>query len=130
MSDQGLDLVLHNQTQSKLFISARTYQQDKQNYLEIMFIGEELGKRYALESDVQELPMIEEPVYVRDREGRYATYTDQRVPVSKALPGYTVHVARVTLDADGQEISREQVSENTYEAAPPMIYVGMQEREE
>lgn len=130
VSDQGLDLVLHNQTQSKLFISARTYQQDKQSYLEIMFIGEELGKRYALESDVQELPMIEEPVYVRDREGKYATYTDQRVPVSKALPGYTVHVARVTLDADGQEISREQVSENTYEAAPPMIYVGMQEREE
>ncbi len=130
VSDQGLDLVLRNQTQNKLFISARTYQQDKQSYLEIMFIGEELGKRYALESDVQELPMIEEPVYVRDREGKYATYTDERVPVSDALPGYTANVVRITLDGSGSEISREHISENTYEAAPPMIYVGMQEREE
>ena len=130
VSDQGLDLTLHNQTQSKLFISTRVYHQDKKSYLEIMFIGEDLGRRYALESDVQELPMIEEPVYVRDREGKYATYSDERVPVSKALPGYTAQVTRVTLDADGQEISREAISENTYEPAAPMIYVGMQEREE
>ena len=128
VSDQGLDLALFNQTQSKLFISARVYEQDTQHVLEIMLIGEELDKRYALESDVQELELIEEPVYVRDREGKYATYTDERVPVSKALQGYTAHVARVTLDADGQETGREPVSENVYESAAPMIYVGMQER--
>ena len=129
VSDQGLDLELHNQTESKLFISTRVYQQEKQSYLEIMLIGEELGRRYALESGVQELEMIEEPVYVRDREGKYAKYTDERVPVSDALPGYTASVSRLTLDADGQEISREIISENVYEAAAPMIYVGVTERE-
>ena len=130
MSDQGLDLVLHNQTASNLFISTRVYQQEKNSCLEIMLIGEELGRRYALESSVSELPMIEEPVYVRDREGKYAKYTDERVPVSDALPGYEAAVVRVTLDQDGQEINRETISENTYEPAAPMIYVGMQEREE
>ena len=95
-----------------------------------MLIGEELGRRYALESQVSEMDLIEEPVYVRDREGKYATYTDERVPVSDALPGYTASVTRVTLDSEGQEISREEISEDVYEPAPPMIYVGMQEREE
>lgn len=130
VSDQGLDLVLYNQTGSTLFVSTRVYRQDDQQYLEIMLIGEELDKHYALESSIQELAMIEEPVYVRDREGKYAKYTDQRVPVSDALPGYTADVVRMMLDADGQEISRETISENTYEPAAPVIYVGMQEREE
>ena len=52
------------------------------------------------------------------------------MPVSDALPGYTASVTRVTLDSEGQEISREEISEDVYEPAPPMIYVGMQEREE
>lgn len=128
VSDQGLDLRIANGTDAKLFITARVYEQDAQHYLQIMLIGAELGKRYSLESGVEELPLIEEPVYVRDREGRYAAYTDERVPVSDALPGYTAVVERVTLDADGQEIGRETVSENTYEPQAPMIYVGVQER--
>lgn len=130
VSDQGLDLVIRNQTGSKLFMTTRVYEQDQKQMLEIMLIGEDLGRRYALESSVTELPLIEEPVYVRDREGKYAKYTDQRVPVSDALPGYTADVVRVTLDENGQEISREAISENVYDPAAPMIYVGMQEREE
>lgn len=130
VSDQGLDLKLTNRTDAKIFISTRVYETDEQHFLEVMLIGEELGRRYALESQVSEMDLIEEPVYVRDREGKYATYTDERVPVSDALPGYTAGVTRVTLDSEGQEISREEISEDVYEPAPPMIYVGMQEREE
>lgn len=130
VSDQGLDLVLANQTNAALFVSTRVYEEEKQQFLQIMFIGEELGKRYALESLVDETGTIEEPVYVRDREGKYATYTDERVPVSEALPGYAADVERVTLDGEGREIARQTVSHSEYEAAAPMIYVGMQEREE
>lgn len=128
VSDQGLDLVIKNETDAKLFITTRVYEQDTKHYLQIMLIGSELGRRYVLQSQEDELAMIEEPVYVRDREGRYAIYTDERVPVSDALPGYTARVERVTMDADGQEISREMISENTYEPQAPMIYVGMKER--
>ncbi len=130
VSDQGLDLVLENQTADKLFVCARVYQDGGNgDFLEVMLIGSETGKRYALESVVRETGMIEEPVYVRDREGRYATYTDERVPVSEALMGFAASVQRLTLDAQGNEAERETVSESVYEAAAPMIYVGVQERE-
>ena len=130
VSGQGLDLKLRNQTDAKLFISSRVYEMDKKTYLEIMFIGQPLDKRYVLESLVDETGTIEEPVYVRDREGKYAKYTDQRIPVSEALMGYTADVERVTLDSGGNEIAWETVSSSEYEAAAPMIYVGIQEREE
>ena len=67
---------------------------------------------------------------MRDREGRYATYSDERVEAGEALMGYVAVVERVTLDREGQETARETVSENTYEAVPPMIYVGVTDREE
>lgn len=129
VSDQGLDLVICNQTDAYLFVSSRTYQDGKATCLELMLMGEPLGVRYALESLVDETGTIQEPVYVRDREGRYATYSDERVPVSDALPGYSAIVERAALDENGQETGRETVSTNEYAAVPPAIYVGIQERE-
>jgi len=130
VSDQGLDLVIRNQTEAPLFIMTRTYESEGKTFAELTLIGEALGRKYALESAGRETAMITEPVYVRDREGRYATYSDQHVPVSEALAGYEAIVERITLDKDGQETAREVVSENVYEAVPPMIYVGMTQREE
>jgi vancomycin resistance protein YoaR len=130
VSEQGLDLVLRNQTETPLFIMTRTYESDGKTFAELTMIGEALGVKYALESASRETEMITEPVYVRDRDGRYATYSDQHVPVSEALEGYVSIVERVTLGKDGQEIGREMISENVYEAVPPMIYVGMTQREE
>ena len=92
-------------------------------------IGEELGRRVQLNSLIDETGTIEEPVYVRDREGQYATYTDERVPVGAALAGYEVSVERVTLDESGLEIAAEIVSDSVYEAVPPTIYVGVQQRD-
>lgn len=129
VSDQGLDLVLHNQTDAMMFITSRVYAQEDDTLLEIMIIGEELGRRYALESLIDETGMIEEPVYVRDREGKYATYSDEHVPVGEALMGYHADVERIELDAQGQEVARQSVSQNVYEAVAPMIYVGTAQRE-
>lgn len=130
VSDQGLDLVIRNQTDAPLFVMARAYEADGKTMAELTLIGEELGLRYALESQSRETETITEPVYVRDREGRYATYSDEHVPVSEALAGYAAVVERVTLDMEGQESARETVSENVYEAVPPMIYVGATDRDE
>ena len=130
VSDQGLDLVIGNQTDAPLFVNARVYEEDGAAYLEMTLIGEELGRRLRLNSLIDETGTIEEPVYVRDREGKYATYTDERVPVGKALAGYEVSVERVTLDEGGLEIAAEIVSDSVYEAVPPTIYVGVQQRDE
>ena len=129
VSDQGLDLTLYNQTDAPLFVSARVYEDKDATYLEMMLIGEELGRRVRLNSLIDETGTIEEPVYVRDREGQYATYTDERVPVGAALAGYAVSVERVTLDENGLEIAAEIVSDSVYEAVPPTIYVGVQQRD-
>ena len=65
---------------------------------------------------------------MRDSEGRYATYTDERVPVGEAQAGYAVTVERVTLDGDGGELARETVGEDCYEPVAATVYVGVTER--
>lgn len=129
VSDQGLDLVIQNTTAYLLFMTARAYAQEEEAYIEVQIIGEALDRRYALESSVQETGMIEEPVYVRDHAGSYARYTDERVPVGKAQPGYQAVVERVEIGKDAQETAREVISEDVYEAIPPTVYVGIEERE-
>ena len=129
VSGQGLDLILRNDTAHPVFVTARVYTDGDSAFCEVQLIGEALDVRYALESQILDTRTITEPVYVRDREGRYATYTDERVPVTSGEPGYTVRVERVTLGADGGELARETISEDTYDPVAPAIYVGVTERE-
>lgn len=128
VSDQGLDLVARNATDAMLFVTARVYAADEGRMLEVQIIGAATEARYRLETAVEEIAPPEEPVYVRDSEGRYATYDDERVPVGDAQPGYTVTVERVTTDEDGQEIAREAVGQDRYEPVAPTIYVGVTPR--
>lgn len=130
ISDQGIDLVLRNQTQTPLFITTRVYEaEDGSDVLELQIIGQPNDARYALVSSPLETGMITEPVYMQDKTGAYAVYTDERVPGREAQPGYSVIVERVTLDENGEQVSAEVISEDVYEAIAPIIYVGMQERE-
>ena len=129
VSDQGLDLKVFNQTDAALFVTTRVYRNDKDTLLEIQLIGAPHDKEYALLSAVTETGLIEEPAYVRDREGLYATYSDERVPVSDAQMGYEAIVTRTLLGEDGEVISQQEISHNIYEAIPPAIYVGINERE-
>lgn len=128
VSDQGLDLVLLNDTRFPLFVTARVYRDGEGACAEVQLIGEPLEARYALQSDVQQTEIPEKPVYVRDSEGRYATYTDERVSVSEGEPGCTATVHRIELDASGAELSRETLSTDTYDPIPPAVYVGVIER--
>lgn len=130
VSDQGLDLKIRNQTDAQLFIMARVYGEGDAAFVELTLFGKPLDQRYALESLTEETGLIEEPVYLRDREGKYATYSDERVPVGEAKMGYIAEVNRIALDENGAELAREIISEDTYEAIPPTVYVGIQDREE
>lgn len=128
VSDQGLDLVAVNGTGAMLFITARVYDDAGTAQLEVQLIGAAPQARYQLACTVEELAAPEEPVYVRDSEGRYATYTDERVPVGAAQAGYSVTVERVTLGGDGEELLRETMGEDRYEPAAATVYVGVTER--
>lgn len=129
VSDQGLDLVLTNQTDYSLFVSARVYADaEDEACIEVQLLGEPLAQRYALESQALETGEITEPVYVRDHEGKYAIYTDERVPAGDGAPGYSVLVERIALNAEGEELERRVVSEDIYEPLVPIVYVGVTER--
>lgn len=128
VSDQGLDLVLRNPTDSPMYIASRLYEEDGEAVILIDVIGEPLTVRYELETQALETQTITEPVYVRDHEGRYATYTDERVSAGEGEPGYSALVERVGYDAAGAEVSREAISEDEYAPVPPAIYVGVRER--
>ena len=50
------------------------------------------------------------------------------MPVGEGEPGYTATVERLTLDALGNELERENVSTDSYEPVAPTVYVGVTER--
>lgn len=129
VSDQGIDLVIGNPTAYPVFILTRTYMDDERAVLDVQIIGESLPGRRELVSGILEETLIEEPVYVRDHEGKYATYNDERVPAGEAKPGYKVAVDLVEYDAQGGELSRREVSSDEYAPIPPAIYVGLKSRE-
>ncbi len=93
--------------------------------MELQLIGQPMDGRFALESEIETIDAPDEPVYVRDSEGRYATYTDERIPVGEAMPGCRATVKRVN-ESTGQT---EIISEDTYDAAAQIVYVGVQRRD-
>ena len=125
VSDQGLDLVLVNNTQTPLFLTARVYASDDGQTMEFQLIGQETDGRFTLESQIETIEAPTEPVYVRDSEGRYATYTDERIPVGQPMPGYRVTVSRINEGTNQSEV----VSEDTYDGVAQIVYVGVQQRD-
>ena len=128
VSSQGLDLVVENSTGYPLYLMCRTYEAAGELQAELLLIGAPLHAAYSLGSTSTVLPAPEEPVYILDREGRYATYQDEHVPVSEARDGLEAVVQLVETGEDGQERSRTEISRDRYEPAPQRIYVGSQTR--
>ena len=83
-----------------------------------------MDKRLSLVSEVETIDAPADPVYVRDSEGRYATYTDERIPVGEAMPGYCAAVKLVDENGEPTRV----VSEDTYDARTQIVYVGVQQR--
>ena len=86
------------------------------------------NRRYELVTELTEvLPPPAEPEYIRDRNGKYVTYTDQRKVISGAKEGYVYRSYRVTY-TDNAETEREYLYTDTYSAQPEKIYVGVKNR--
>ena len=128
VSDLGLDLVLNNNTPAPLWIHVRSWTEKEQTFAEVQIIGIPLEGSVRLETETTETPAPLVPVYIRDKEARYVTYTDEQEPVSAARPGVDAVTWRIHLNLEGEEISREILSQDHYEAIPARIYVGATER--
>ena len=128
VSDQGLDLEFVNDTQTPLFVTTRIYADESGSVLDVQLIGEPTDARYEIVTRATTIDAPKEPVYVRDSEGTYATYMDERVAVGTGMPGYDVVVERIAMDKNGAQLSCETISQHVYEPIAPTVYVGVQVR--
>ena len=134
MGKRKIDLVFKNNTEEPVYFVAGV-QQDPSNrrrlIARVTIYGQDMGDvRYEIEcKTVQELDPPEKPIYVKDKDATYVTYTDQEKSVAKAKPGYVVESYRVKY-AGSTEVERVMLYSDTYEPKAERIYVGVTKRSE
>lgn len=86
--------------------------------------------RYVLESVmINENRPSTRQITVQDTEGKYVYYTDDEPYVETGKPGCSSQGWIVAYDWNThEEVSRVQVSEDTYSPGATLIYVGVHER--
>ena len=128
VSDRGLDLCVKNDTGYPLWIVSREWVENEQAFAEIQMLGQPLTARYHLEAtaDIGRTPT--EPVYIRDREEKYAVYSDERISVGEALPEMKAQTRLILSDRDGNVLTDDLISEDHYDPIAARIYVGATER--
>ncbi len=133
-SRRKIDLVFKNTSEAPIYMVAgvQTDPSNKRRLIaKVSMYGADMGNiRYEMEAEViEEIEPPTEPVYVKDKQATYVTYTDQQESVSKAQKGYVVNSYRV--EYVGNVVNeRRLLYTDTYDAKPERIYVGVTKRPE
>lgn len=132
--DKGFDATVNYGYQDYKFINdtdlpfyIKTYVSGKDVVVEIYGEPLEEGVSISLESELVNTTPKEEPEIVQDTEGKYVTYTDEKKEVVLSRDGYVVKAWRIW-KKDGEEIKRELLHTDNYEAIRGKTYVGVKER--
>lgn len=128
-----IDLTFRNNTDSTIYIVAAVKQDSsnkKRLNATVAIYGLDMGDvKYELESEITEtLPAPFTPVYKKDTNGTYVTYTDQQKSVSEAKEGYVVKSYLVEYTS-GVQTGRKLIYTDRYEAKAEVIYVGVKDRD-
>ena len=131
-SNRKVDLKFVNNTDSPVYIAARVEPgKNGKNSLQthVIIYGRDLGgTSYEIKSEkTGELVASGGPKYIKDTEGKYATYTDEQVSVSDPKMGYEYMTYREEY-RNGRLIERKELGRCTYPAQPEKIYVGVKKR--
>ena len=131
-SNRKVDLKFVNNTDSPIFIAARVEpgrNGKKSLQTHVIIYGRDLGGRtYDIKSEkTGELVASGGPKYIKDTEGKYATYTDEQVSVSDPKMGYEYMTYREEYE-NGRLVERKDLGRCTYPAQPEKIYVGVKKR--
>lgn len=131
VQDNRLDFVFYNNTGEEIFISSEYYQKGRVYHCRFTIHGrpDPNGYTYKLESQVAEELPIPEPAYIQDTEAQYVVYDDETYEDFAGEIGYKVDVYKVTMDQNGNEISRALDHTDTYNPRQPRYYVGVTPRE-
>ena len=129
-----VDLAFTNNTDYDIFITAAVQSDPKKKNRWICVVniyGHSLGEgiTYDIVTEETVLPAPEEPEIRRDKDARYVMYKDEQYVLQEAADGTSVDSWRVKYE-NGQEVSREHLATDVYEAKPQIIYVGTRERPE
>ena len=121
----GKNLVFTNETDYSVYI----YTSVSKEKATVRIYGHRPEYRYVLESVmITENRPSTRQITVQDTEGKYVQYTDEQY-VETGKPGCSSQGWIVAYDWDtGEEVSRVQVSEDTYSPGATIVYVGVQQR--
>lgn len=120
-----IDLKFRNNKNSPIYI--RTFYANKKIYFEIY--GEPLpnGREYKFYSEVYETIPATTPDIIRDLEGKYAQYEDERHVMVGSREGYKVRVYRQIFE-NGNFIKEELFDSHFYKPVKGLIHEGVKKR--
>lgn len=127
-----IDFTFTNDSGGPIYMTAHVIQSSasKRSLLcEVRIYGLSLDNvSYTLQAEtVEVLPKPEEPTLTEDKDGEHVTFQDETKLYSKGRDGYVVDAYLVTV-LDGQQVSRERVNHDTYQARPDRYWVGITPR--
>ena len=122
VSDQGLDLIIRNNTQYPVFLRCRVFETEGGKSACFEMFGARNFVTVTVSHETEVLPPAE-PVYLRDISGLYARYQTDRVLRNEAMEGVHVSVTRTILSNDLTETT-DVLSDDRYEPIPQCFWVG------
>ena len=123
VSDQGLDLIIRNNTQYPVFLRCRVFETEGGKSACFEMFGARNFVTVTVSHETEVLPPPAEPVYLRDISGLYARYQTDRVLRNEAMEGVHVSVTRTILSNDLTETT-DVLSDDRYEPIPQCYWVG------
>lgn len=128
ISGNRIDFKFRNNTGSALYILANmTTGKSKTCTIQIYGRPHPDGYTFKLVHDEPVVIPIPEARIEKDTEQEYVTYTDETYELSKGSEGYTLRSYRITYDANGNEVEREDLGISSYPAKEPVILQGTQD---
>ncbi len=131
-SNHRIDFAFANNTEYPIYITAAV-QSDPKNKkrfvcnVRIYGQGLEDDATYDIVTVETVIPAPTETEYIRDKNQKYVTYTDQEYEYRKASSGMSVDSYRVKY-VKGKEVSREFLYTDVYKEKTRQVYVGIRER--
>lgn len=125
------DFVFRNNTEYPIYISGSV----SSSTVSVTIYGHSLEKEgigsISMTSEVVETYPAPEPEIIKDKEGKYVTYTDETYDLKRSKGGYKVKTFRVFKDLNGDivEDRTQRLSLDTYKVVKGVRYVGVKQRE-
>jgi len=124
----NVDLKFSNNKETPIYI--HTYRSGDKLYVEVYGkISDHDFDEVKLYSNTYAQYKAPSPNIIKDEKQKYVMYSDQSHTTVQSRAGYKVKTYRIYYK-DGQEVRREQISDDYYRPITGTVYVGVKDRQE